>query len=73
VTDIHREFFNVKGTTPSGKELNLKELIEQKHLLVCKYTELRKYVYPANAKNLAKNGVFTMEPEILFGIIDGKP
>jgi hypothetical protein len=40
---------------------------------VCKYQELRKFVYPANAENLAKNGIFTMEPEILVGIFDGKP
>lgn len=38
---------------------------------MCKYTELRSYVYP-NVNSDLKREVLAMEPEILFGVKDNK-
>ena len=40
-------------------------------LFVCKYPELRPYVYP-NVNSDLKRELLVMEPEILFGVKDNK-
>lgn len=40
-------------------------------LFVCKYPELRSYVYP-NANSDLKREILVMEPEILFGVKNNK-
>jgi Lipoxygenase len=64
---INQEFINLKDE-------NNQPVVEQfsrGDLFVCKYAELRQFVYP-NTNSDLKREVLVLEPEVLFGVRDGK-
>eukprot|EP00347_Sterkiella_histriomuscorum_P017751 403348136 len=64
---INQEFIQLKDEN----NMPVVEQYNRGDLFVCKYPELRPYVYP-NSNSDLKREIMVMEPEILFGVKDNK-